>query len=85
MYNRKYKTSNKHSQNKAEKLTKNDLANYCKKLEKLGFLDISHDKNSSERLVSLSSRRQYWQREEVEANLGNGGIKLDPYVHIHDQ
>jgi len=40
LYNRIYKTSNKHSQNKEEKLKTGDVAGYSKKLEKLGFVEI---------------------------------------------
>jgi hypothetical protein len=38
MYNKKNKTSNKHSCNKEEKLTSSDVASYIQKLMKLGFV-----------------------------------------------
>lgn len=53
IYNKQYKTSNKHSQNKEEKLKPRDVAGYSKKLEKLGFVTIGQMKNSSERVVKL--------------------------------
>ena len=40
LYNKKYKTSNKNSHNKEEKLKTIDVAGYCKKFEKLGFIQI---------------------------------------------
>ena len=39
-YNKRNKFSNKHSQNKEEKLKTVDVASYCKKFEKLGLLSI---------------------------------------------
>jgi len=58
-YNKQYKTSNKHSQNKEEKLKTVDVAGYSKKLEKLGFVEIGQMKNSSERVVRLKSMQAY--------------------------
>lgn len=55
------------------------MAGYCKKLEKLGFVDIQTQRNSSERVVKLTSMATYWEQIK---DKGRG--KKDNKKLVHD-
>lgn len=81
LYNRQYKTSNKKSQNKEEKLKTVDVAGYCKKLMKLGFLNIENHRTSSEKFVSLKFMQPYWENY---LKASKAKADRDPYEFISE-
>lgn len=83
-YNKIYKTSQKHSQNKEEKLKPQDVAGYAKKLEKLGFVEIGQMKNSSERVVRLTAMQGYQETERRKKNALKGKEVNNHFITIDD-
>lgn len=52
-YNQKYASSKKRCAHSSAKLTTFDIAHYCKKLEKIGFVNSVCNQSTSEKKISL--------------------------------
>ena len=55
-YNEKFAQSKKRCAQQSAKLTTLDVAHYCKKLEKIGFVNSVCNSNTSEKKISLRKR-----------------------------
>lgn len=55
-YNEKYASTKKRCAQQSVKLNTLDIAHYCKKLEKIGFVDTTTNATTSEKKISLSKR-----------------------------
>jgi hypothetical protein len=55
-YNEKYANSKKRCALQSAKLTTLDVAHYCKKLEKIGFVSSACNASTSEKRVTLRKR-----------------------------
>ena len=55
-YNEKYASTKKRCAQQSVKLNTLDIAHYCKKLEKIGFVDTNTNATTSEKKISLRKR-----------------------------
>lgn len=55
-YNEKYASTKKRCAQQSVKLNTLDIAHYCKKLEKIGFVDTTTNATTSEKKISLRKR-----------------------------